>query len=292
MITVPLLKIFNHISHEASIETMNLSDNGSSAEEWDSKSSTRIRSSNHRAGILLVRVKPSPCFVVLIMTSLLSVAMTVGVLTVHFTSLEQSNAFVCIELNPHARVFCHLGKICRNPHQTILANLTDLDAYPRAVAVGDLNEDGWMDLSTANYLMDTIGIDWNEGRVFFGSPLVSPMGLGTNPSSLSIDDFDEDGHSDVAVTNPGTNFISILFGRANGTLDNAIDSFLGSNADPMEVVVADLNVDHHSDIVVVVHGQRNELSVFSADGEGHIFLVPRLSSVDWREFSFLLSLHR
>ena len=81
---------------------------------------------------------------------------------------------------------------------------------PYAIAVADLNGDGKLDLSVANYLDNTLTILLGNGDGTFTSASGSPFAVGAGPSSVAVGDFNGSGRLGLAVTSLGGNAVSIL----------------------------------------------------------------------------------
>lgn len=119
----------------------------------------------------------------------------------------------------------------------------------RVLAVGDLNEDGWDDIVAGNSSTNQVSVFLNNGSGAFPSKSSYSEGS-TNVSmtSITIADFDGDGHQDVAVVNNDDNSISILKGAGDGTLGSPTEIRVGT--DPMYITSADFNGDGSPDIAV------------------------------------------
>jgi hypothetical protein len=63
--------------------------------------------------------------------------------------------------------------------------------------------------------------------------------VGNTPSSIVIDDFNNDGKLDLAVTNQGTNNILILLGEGDDTFGTATN-FAVDNS-PSSIVIGNFN---------------------------------------------------
>jgi hypothetical protein len=103
---------------------------------------------------------------------------------------------------------------------------------PSAIAVGDFNKDGYVDLvvtnSNPNYVVSNkISILSGEPGGIFGAPI--PITVGNGPSSVVVADFNNDGDLDIAVTNLDDNTVTILFGNGDFTfrMANAVSVGLG-----------------------------------------------------------------
>jgi hypothetical protein len=95
---------------------------------------------------------------------------------------------------------------------------------PDAVAVGDFNGDGKLDVAVTNLVDGTVSILLGNGDGTFQAAQSYAVGL--NPSSVALGDLNGDGSVDLAVANnggplvPGT--VSILLGNGNGTFKAAV----------------------------------------------------------------------
>lgn len=119
---------------------------------------------------------------------------------------------------------------------------------PDAVALGDFNEDGNLDLVTANIGQfsqgNTVSVLLGNGNGSFGS--ATDFTVGTSPSSVAVADFNRDNNLDFAVGSfNGT--VSVLFG--NGTGSFPVTSDFTTNVSGFSISVGDFNNDNNPDIV-------------------------------------------
>ncbi len=129
---------------------------------------------------------------------------------------------------------------------------TGLDT--EAVALGDLDGDGKLDLVVANTGLDdwwSVGVLRGKGDGTFAPEVEFPSGIG--PNSVALGDLNKDGKLDVVLANStagGT--VSVLLGKGDGTLANPVDYWVGDSAGA--VTLGDLNGDHNLDIVATGDG--------------------------------------
>src|SRR5512135_198970 len=95
----------------------------------------------------------------------------------------------------------------------------------------------------------------------FDAPRAFPIGV--RPQSIAIGDLDRDGILDLAVTNGGSNNVSILLGNRDGTFRTAVS--YGTGDEPRSVSIGDLNRDGIRDLAVV-NGGSNNVSVLLGNG--------------------------
>jgi hypothetical protein len=89
--------------------------------------------------------------------------------------------------------------------------------------------------------------------------------VGTNPSLVTVEDFDGDGKLDLVVVNPESNNVSVLLNDGNDGFGTATNFTVGTS--PSFVTVADLNGDGKLDLAVV-NSESNDVSVLLNNGNG------------------------
>ncbi|CAF1456428.1 unnamed protein product [Rotaria sp. Silwood1] len=87
---------------------------------------------------------------------------------------------------------------------------TGLNSQPNAVAVGDLNNDTWVDIIVANYGTNNIGVMLGYGNGSFTSVKLFSTDYGSLPFSISVNDLDNDGKLDFVIANEGADNLNIF----------------------------------------------------------------------------------
>jgi hypothetical protein len=135
---------------------------------------------------------------------------------------------------------------------------------PVAVALGDFNHDGRVDLAVVNQGDGTVGILLGNGNGTY-QPMEAYL-VGSNPSAVTVGDFNRDGKLDLAVASVGTNSVGILLGAGNGTFGVATAMPTGSQ--PISVAVGDFNRDGKPDLAVT-NFLGNSVGILLGDGDGN-----------------------
>jgi Flp pilus assembly secretin CpaC/tetratricopeptide (TPR) repeat protein len=136
---------------------------------------------------------------------------------------------------------------------------------PLYVASADLDVDGNLDLAVADSGVatssNTVG---NSVSVFLGNgdgTFIKPGGTrldfpaGTNPTSIAVADFNQDGLPDLAVTATGDNSFALLLGAGGGAFDAPIEVPVGTTPD--STATADFNGDGLPDLAISNFGSNN-----------------------------------
>jgi len=141
---------------------------------------------------------------------------------------------------------------------------------PSALAAGDFNGDGILDLAVVNSFDNTVSILLSMGHGKF-LPHVD-YATGDTPQRIVVGDFDGDGKLDLAVTNLNDNTVSILRGKGDGTFHKRQNFATGPG--PLGLVAADFNNDGKLDLAVTDSNTpatpqgKGLVSVLLGDGHG------------------------
>lgn len=132
-------------------------------------------------------------------------------------------------------------------------SLVSVGGEPYAVAVGDFNRNGKLDLVVAN-TGSTMSVLLGDGKGGFipapGSPAV-----GMVPDGIVVGDFNGDGTLDLAVINEFSNDATVLLGDGSGGFTAAPGSPFPVGTNPSGIVRGDFNGDGKLDLAIT-----NELS--------------------------------
>jgi hypothetical protein len=135
-----------------------------------------------------------------------------------------------------------------------------------AVATGDFNNDGKLDLVVASRESNEVSLFLGNGSGSFGAS--SPFSVGDEPFDLTTGDFDKDGNLDLAVANGGAleETVSILLGTGTGSFQQPrADYTVGSR--PMSVAAGYLNNDEILDLATANFASA-DVSILLGTGNG------------------------
>lgn len=154
-------------------------------------------------------------------------------------------------------------------------------AQPLAVAVGDFNGDGKLDVAVANSGDNTVTILLGNGDGTFTPASGSPITGFSGPVSIAVAQFRTVGNRlDLAVANSSNNTVSILLGNGDGTF--TVGTPVSVTASPQAVVAADFDADGTQDLAVAVNPSsnptQNNIALFQGNGDGTFVASPVILS--------------
>lgn len=137
-----------------------------------------------------------------------------------------------------------------------------------SVAVSDFDRDGYRDAIAAGWSSDVLVYFPGDLNAYFGTPtLISMEG---SPRNIVLNDFDEDGNMDLAVTLYRTGEIALLQGDGKGGFEE-VNRFSSRGALPTALAVEDFNGDGRRDIAVAHRHADDSVVVFYREKD---FLFP------------------
>jgi hypothetical protein len=135
---------------------------------------------------------------------------------------------------------------------------------PWDVAVGDFDEDGKLDLVTADHGSGTVTYLKGAGNLTFNAHTTTETNA---PTQVAVADFDLDGHLDVIVFSADTGLLEMLLGDGAGTFSKSSTALVAFGGYPWLFDVADMNGDAYPDILAPSVGG---LRVFLGNREGRL----------------------
>ena len=145
---------------------------------------------------------------------------------------------------------------------------TDPGDLPQEVAATDINNDGILDLITANSApgADAINVFIGNADGSYKAPV--GYGSGVNARTMSTQDLNNDGNVDVVVADTWNDNVMVFMGRGDGTFRNQMTFATGT--DPLRPTIADFNNDGIFDLTVVnqTGGSGAAISILIGRGDG------------------------
>ena len=123
---------------------------------------------------------------------------------------------------------------------------------PNSFSIADLNGDAKLDIVTANKLSNTISIYQNTSTIGLLSyaPAID-VAVGIAPTHVEISDLDGDGIADLAVTNNGSNTLTVIKNNsAGGVLSLKPNVDIATSFAPDGLSIGDINGDGRPELAV------------------------------------------
>lgn len=153
---------------------------------------------------------------------------------------------------------------------------------PRALAAGDFNSDGVMDLASASFSNHNVSILLGNNNGGFTSAATYAIGTGsTMPTSLVVDDFNNDQKLDIAVVCMNAVNVFVLLGNGNGTFGALLTYATSSGS--TSIVKGDFNQDGRTDLAMInrnANQNNNTVSILigNNDNPNTLFFSPQVLS--------------
>lgn len=137
---------------------------------------------------------------------------------------------------------------------------------PSAVAIGDLNSDGNLDIVVTNQNADTISFFLGNGDGTFGA--AQTVNVGDKPVSVVIADLDGNSNPDIVTANENSDNITFLRNNGGANPTFQVTNIAAGNG-PVSISAGDIETDGDIDIVVA-NAQDDNVSVYINPGNGNL----------------------
>jgi len=149
-------------------------------------------------------------------------------------------------------------------------NFLDAGIIPFGVAIGDLNNDGTLDLAVINSPSisggkpgrDGLTILFGDGKGNFSKAKGSPFETGLGPTRVAIGDLNNDGINDVAVGNINSSFVSLYFMGGDG-VQSVAQLPIGKGTDGLTIY--DMDGDGKKEVIATSSADNNVIIFFNTE---------------------------
>jgi hypothetical protein len=136
---------------------------------------------------------------------------------------------------------------------------------PNGVAVGDVNNDGKLDIVTSNLSANTASVLLGNGNGSFATKV--DYATASTPFYVALNDLNADGRLDIVTGNNSVNGVSVLLSAAPTGSSYLTHTDYNTGTTPQDVDLADVNGDGRFDIITANQGTNNA-SVLLGTGTG------------------------
>jgi hypothetical protein len=147
----------------------------------------------------------------------------------------------------------------------------DVGAQPLGIAAADVNDDGNMDIITADNTSGTASVLLGNGDGTFKPRVAYPVG--SKPQGVVVGDFYGDGILDLVVSNEYSDNVTLLLGNGDGTFQKGINYAAGNF--PENLTAGDIRGIGKLDLVVPDFNTNNVQVLFNSFTQGSSRLEPR-----------------
>lgn len=137
---------------------------------------------------------------------------------------------------------------------------------PKCLVMNDFNHDNQLDIAVANYITNNVDILYGHGDGSFAIQISCLTGLLSSPTSIIVNDFNNDMELDIAVANSGTNNIGVFYGYGNGTFGSQTIYPITVDSNVQSIAHDDFNHDNQPDIIIANYGKDTIDILVSSDG--------------------------
>lgn len=159
-----------------------------------------------------------------------------------------------------------LVQVCQLTFEKLPPNPLDYDYGPRAIALGNLNNDTYLDVVVTNTIIDNIVVCIGQGNGNVLKQSEYSTGSHSDTWMAVIAHLNNDFRMDIIVANFGSNNIGMFLGYGNTTFVEQVNISTGASR-PIAIVVIDFNNDTVLDIASANYGT-DSISIFYGLGDG------------------------
>ncbi|CAF0743855.1 unnamed protein product [Adineta ricciae] len=140
---------------------------------------------------------------------------------------------------------------------------TGFNTTPSLITLGDFNSDRWIDILIINLMNNQVGVLLATQNGSFANQIKYSIQLIDKPSSIAVNDFNNDFFLDIVTTGSGDDTLRIYYGNNDGTFGLQTMYTTGAQSSPLSLAIGDFNGDDENDIVVANYATSN-IGIFLA----------------------------
>jgi hypothetical protein len=167
------------------------------------------------------------------------------------------------------------GQFQPAPGSPFTARAAGKKPHTHALVSGDVNNDGKLDLVTANNEDDDISVLLGHGDGRFVPAPRSPFPVGRSPYPIALADVDNDRNLDIIAPNsaPGVRTVTVLLGDGQGAFRPAPRSPFPTGGAAFFAAAADVNGDQNADLIIT-HSGEISATLLLGNGDGNFKPAP------------------
>jgi len=154
--------------------------------------------------------------------------------------------------------------------------LNEMPPHNHGLVIGDVNNDGNLDLATSNHGHHSVSVLLGNGKGNFTPAAGSPFLVGRGPYPLTVADLNQHGKLDLVTPNVASNNVTVLLGDGNTSFAAAAGSPYPVRNRPYNAAIGEINGDAKLDLIIT-HDDINDMTILWGDGNGGFKPAPNSS---------------